>query len=322
MPNPVPVGYNFASRSPRPWVPHFLAATHKPARVLTLETLSLIYHTAKVRLGFLIMACALAGLAVSPGSELSAWQVLVLGVATLLSSAAAGAFNQLWERDLDREMKRTRERAFVTGRFAATGAWHAGIALVLLISVVAAGVATNVTAALYIFLGAFTYGVVYTVWLKRRTWLNIVVGGLAGSFAVMAGAAAGGAELEPAPLILALVLFLWTPPHFWALAFACKKDYAAAGVPMLPVVVGDDVSTRTILGHAIVLVALSVVPFWYGMSWIYLTCAVLGGAYFLLASARLVLQPTVPQAWRTFAASIVQLGLLLTGAIFDNLLLG
>ena len=246
----------------------------------------------------------------------------MLGVATLLSSAAAGAFNQLWERDLDRDMKRTRERPFATGRFAATGAWHAGIVLVVLLSVVAAALATNVTAALYIFLGAFTYGVVYTVWLKRRTWLNIVIGGLAGSFAVMAGAAAVGAELEPAPLILAIVLFLWTPPHFWALAFACKKDYAAAGVPMLPVVVSDALSTRTILGHAIALVVLSVVPFWYGMSWIYLASAVGGGVFFLLASWRLVLSPTIPQAWRTFAASIVQLGLLLTGAIFDNLLLG
>ena len=291
-----------------------------------METLRLVYHTAKVRLGFLIMACAMAGLAVSPaaggGGELTAWQVLVLGVATLLSSAAAGAFNQLWERDLDRDMQRTRERPFVTGRFAATGAWHAGILLVVLISVVSAGLATNVTAALYIFLGAFTYGIVYTVWLKRRTWLNIVIGGLAGSFAVMAGAAAVGAEFEPAPLILAVVLFLWTPPHFWALAFACKKDYAAAGVPMLPVVVSDAVSTRTILGHAIALVALSVVPFWYGMSWIYLASAMAGGAFFLLASWRLMLRPTIPQAWRTFAASIVQLGLLLTGAIFDNLILG
>ncbi|TFG85864.1 MAG: protoheme IX farnesyltransferase [Chromatiales bacterium] len=226
-----------------------------------METLRLVYHAAKVRLGFLIMACALAGLAMSPGSELSAWQILVLGVATLLSSAAAGAFNQLWERDMDRDMRRTRERPFASGRFEATGAWYVGIALVLLISLAATAVATNVTAALYIFLGAFTYGVVYTVWLKRRTWLNIVIGGLAGTFAVMAGAAAVGAEFEPAPLILAIVLFLWTPPHFWALAFACKKDYVAAGVPMLPTVVGDNVSTRTILGHAVVLVLLSLVPF-------------------------------------------------------------
>ena len=287
-----------------------------------METLRLVYHAGKVRLGFLIMACALAGLAVSPGGELAAWQVLVLGVATLLSSAAAGAFNQLWERDLDRGMKRTRERPFATGRFAATGAWYAGIVLVVLLSVVATALATNVTAALYIFLGAFTYGVVYTVWLKRRTWLNIVIGGLAGSFAVMAGAAAVNAELEPAPLILAIVLFLWTPPHFWALAFACKKDYQAAGVPMLPVVVSDELSTRAILGQAIALVVLSVVTFWYGMSWICLASAVGGGVFFLLASWRLVLAPTIPQAWRTFAASIVQLGILLTGAIFDNLLLG
>ncbi|MDH5277323.1 MAG: heme o synthase [Gammaproteobacteria bacterium] len=287
-----------------------------------METLRLVYHAAKLRLGFLIMACALAGLAMSPGSALSAWQVLVLGVATLLSSGAAGAFNQLWERDMDRDMRRTRERPFASGRFEATRVWYACIGLVLLISLVGAALATNVTAALYIFLGAFTYGVVYTIWLKRRTWLNIVIGGLAGTFAVMAGAAAVDAEFEPAPLILAIVLFLWTPPHFWALAFACKKDYLAAGVPMLPTVVGDNVSTRTILGHAVALVLLSLVPFWYGMSWIYLASAAGGGAYFVLASWKLVHKPTIQQGWRTFAASIVQLGLLLTGAIFDNLLLG
>jgi heme o synthase len=286
-----------------------------------LDTLRLIYHTAKVRLGFLIMACALAGIAVSPGAGLAPWQVLVLGVATLLSSASAGAFNQLWERDMDRAMRRTAERPFVTGRFAATPAWHAGILLVLFLSVAAAALATNATAALYIFLGAFTYGVVYTVWLKRRTWLNIVIGGLAGSFAVLAGAAAVGAEQEPAPLILALVLFLWTPPHFWALAFACRRDYEAAGVPMLPVVVEQGVATRTIFAHTAALVALSLVPFWYGMSWLYLACAVAGGVYFLRASLILIYKPTIPQAWRVFAASIVQLGLLLTGAIFDNLLL-
>lgn len=285
-----------------------------------METLRLVYHTAKVRLGFLIMACALAGLAVSPGAGLEAWQVFVLGTATLLSSAAAGAFNQLWERDLDRDMRRTAQRAFVTGRFQGGFAWYAGIALVTLFACVAAALATNLAAAVYIFLGAFTYGVVYTVWLKRRTWLNIVIGGAAGSFAVMAGAAAVGAEFEPAPLILALVLFLWTPPHFWALAFACRKDYAAAGVPMLPVVVSEPLATRTILAHAVALVLLSVLPVFFGMGWLYLVAAVTGGAYFIRESLRLVGKPSIPQAWRTFAASIVQLGLLLTGAILDNLL--
>ncbi len=286
------------------------------------DTLKLIYQAAKVRLGFLIMACALAGIAVSPGSGLAPWQVLVLGVAVLLSSSAAGAFNQLYERDLDARMRRTRNRAFVTGKLSANNYWIIALALITLISLTAAALATNVEAALYIFLGAFTYGIVYTVWLKRRTWMNIVIGGLAGSFAVMAGSAAVGAAFAPAPLILAIVLFLWTPPHFWALAFACKDDYAAAGVPMLPVVVSDSVSTWTIFLHAVVLVALSLVPGLYGMGWIYLLGAAAGGAYFLIASGQLVAKPSTANAWKTFAASIVQLGLLLTAAIFDNLLLG
>jgi heme o synthase len=286
------------------------------------QTIKLIYHAAKVRLGFLIMACAMAGIAVSPGNDLASWQVLTLGLAVLVSSSVSGAFNQLYERDLDARMKRTRKRAFVTGKLQANWYWMTALVLLLLVSLVVAALATNIEAAVYIFLGAFTYGIVYTVWLKTRTWMNIVIGGLAGSFAVMAGAAATDATLATAPLILALVLFLWTPPHFWALAFACKKDYAAAGVPMLPVVVSEKVSTGAILAHAVVLVALSLLPVMYGMSWIYFVGALSGGVFFIYASIKLYLAPSVSQAWRTFAASIVQLGLLLTAAILDNVLLG
>jgi protoheme IX farnesyltransferase len=296
------------------------------AAILIARNLKLVYTTAKVRLGFLIMACALAGIAVSPTATsagvLSPWQVLVLGLAVLASSSAAGAFNQWYERDSDAQMKRTRKRAFVTGRFQADASWMWGIGLVLAASVAAAAWVSNGIAALYIFLGAFTYGVVYTVWLKHRTWLNIVIGGLSGSFAVMAGAAAVGAALEPAPLILAIVLFLWTPPHFWALAFACEKDYRAANIPMLPVVVEANVASTAILVHTIALVLLSLSLVFFGMSWLYFICAAVGGAYFLLESVRLVYQPTVARGWKVFAASIVQLGLLLTGAILDSLLIG
>jgi protoheme IX farnesyltransferase len=285
-------------------------------------TLKLIYDTAKIRLGFLITACAFAGISVSPSADLSPLQGLMLGLAVLFSSASAGAFNQLYERDLDGRMRRTRDRAFVTGELKPAWYWVAAIGLVLLLSCVAAALATNVEAAIYIFLGAFTYGVVYTVWLKRRTWLNIVIGGAAGSFAVLAGAAASGSTFEPAPVILAVVLFLWTPPHFWALAYACREDYRAAGVPMLPVVVEEGVATRTILAHAVVLVLLSLVPGFFGMGWIYLAGAGIGGAYFVRSSLQLVYKPSIPHGWRVFAASIVQLGLLLTSAILDNLLLG
>jgi len=287
-----------------------------------VASIKLIYHAAKVRLGFLIMACALAGVAVSPNENLTPWQILVLGLATLVASSVAGAFNQIYERNLDARMKRTRKRAFVTGKLNSNGYWLSVLALLLLGSVAVAAIATNVEAAAFIFLGAVTYGVVYTVWLKTRTWMNIVIGGLAGSFAVMAGAAATGATLAPAPMILAIVLFLWTPPHFWALAFACREDYKAAGVPMLPVIVGDRLSTGTILAHAVVLVVLSLVPVFYGMSWIYFVGALSGGVFFIWASVKLFMEPTVSHAWKTFAASIVQLGLLLTAAILDNVLLG
>jgi len=284
------------------------------------ETLKLIYLAAKVRLGFLIAACAVAGVAVSPDNTLGPVQLTVLGLAVLLSSAAAGAFNQFYERDLDAAMTRTRTRPFVTGQLRADAPWLAGIGIALLISLVAALWAANVAAMLYVFLGAFTYGIVYTVWLKRRTWWNIVIGGLSGSFAVMAGSAAVDATFSPAPLILAIVLFLWTPPHFWALAFACKRDYMKAGVPMLPTVASDAVSTRTIFAHALALVLLSFVPVFYGMGWIYLLGAASGGVYFVHSCWQLIRTPTVPQGWRVFGASIVQLGLLLTAAILDPLI--
>jgi heme o synthase len=276
----------------------------------------------KLRIGLAIMLCALAGIAVTPGPALEPWQVVALALAVLLSSGSAGAFNQYVERDLDAEMKRTRQRPFVTGLFRPGPGWPLAIALLLGVSVLAAGLATNWTAAVHVFLGAFVYGVVYTVWLKRRSWTNIVVGGLAGSFAVLAGAAAVDPGLAPTPLILAVVLFLWTPPHFWSLATALHKDYAAARVPMLPVVIGDGAAAWVILGHTIALSLLALAPFWYGMGWIYLAGAAAGGAYFTWRSIELVRRPCPPVAMRNFAASLLQLTLLLAGAIADSLLLG
>jgi protoheme IX farnesyltransferase len=256
-------------------------------------------------------------MAVAPGQAPGAVQVALLALAVLLSSASAGAFNMYMERDLDARMNRTRNRPFVTGRFSANGYWLAGIVLMLVVAIAAATLATNAVAAFYVFMGAFVYGVVYTVWLKRRTWLNIVIGGLAGSFAILAGAAAVDPGLAPEPVILALVLFLWTPPHFWSLAFKYREEYAAAGVPMLPVVVRDATAAWIILGHTVLLVALSLLPVMYGMGWIYLTGALLGGTRFLWTSIGLVRDPSPGAAMVNFHASLVQLCLLLTGAILD-----
>ena len=204
----------------------------QPALRRTRQVLSLF----KLRIGVLIMVTALVGMAVTPGQAPGPAGVLVLALSVLLASASAGAFNQYFEYESDRLMKRTRSRVFATGALTRHRGWLLVMAALLVGAVAAAWLTLNFAAALYTFLGAFFYGVVYTVWLKRRTALNIVVGGLAGSFAVLAGAAAVTPSLGAVPLLLALVLFLWTPPHFWCLAIAYRDDYAAAGVPMLPVV--------------------------------------------------------------------------------------
>ena len=284
-------------------------------------SVGLLWSVFKLRIGFAIMLCALAGLAVTPGPQPEAWQIVLLALAVLLSAASAGAFNQYVERDLDSRMIRTRRRPFVTGTYHAGPLWLSVILLVLVLAVAMAAFALNIYVALHVFLGAFVYGVVYTVWLKTRTWMNIVLGGLAGSFAVLAGASAVDPSLATAPLILALVLFLWTPPHFWSLATVMHKDYAQAGVPMLPVVVGDALAAKVILAHTVALVLLSLIPAAYGLGWIYLLGAAAGGAWFILTSIKLVLRPGPAAAMVNFKASLLQLGLLLLAAILDRALL-
>ena len=276
----------------------------------------------KLRIGVAITMSALTGLAVTPGPTPDLWQIAVLALAVLAASASAGAFNHYAERDLDARMTRTRNRPFVTGEFRPGPAWPVAMAGLLAAAVGGAAATFNTAVAVYLFLGAFVYGIVYTVWLKRRTWLNIVFGGLSGSFAVLAGASAIDPALTPAPILLAVVLFLWTPPHFWSLATVLHKEYAEAGVPMLPVVVGDAACARVILGHTVALVAVSFLPAAFGLGWAYVAGAALGGGYFIYRSLRLVRAPGRAAALQTFLASLVQLTLLSAGAMIDAWVLG
>ncbi|MEP7173593.1 MAG: heme o synthase, partial [Aestuariivirga sp.] len=219
----------------------------------------------KLRIGVAIMMSAVGGVAVTPGIMPDLWRVGILALAVFLASASAGAFNQWAEADLDRQMKRTASRPFAAGRFQADRTWLAAILGLLAIAVLMAAWSANWWAAFHTFMGAFVYGIIYTVWLKRRSWTNIIVGGLAGSFAVLAGAAAVHPGWQAEPVILSLVLFLWTPPHFWSLAIAAQDDYAAAGVPMLPVVTSNTLTARVIFAHTALLVALSLLPAFWSM---------------------------------------------------------
>ena len=274
----------------------------------------------KLRIGVAIAIAAAAGLAAERGAAPGAWQAAVVILAVLLSSAAAGAFNQYVERDIDSRMARTRNRPFVTGSLRHGPAWLWLIGALSASAVLATTLAANAVAALHVFLGAFTYAVVYTVWLKRRTWWNIVVGGLAGSFAVLAGAAAVSPAPGPEALALAVVLFLWTPPHFWSLAIACRADYERAGVPMLPVVVGDARAARAIFAGATLLVGASLVPAIAGLGPIYLVAAASGGMWFLLKCGKLLKHPGREAAISSFRASLVQLTAVLAGTILDTAL--
>src|SRR4030067_1580586 len=141
----------------------------------------------KLRIGFVIALAALGGVAITPGSSLPLWKILVLFLTVMMGSAAAGAFNQYSERDIDAKMMRTKNRPFVVGFFQHSRKWLAVIGLLLLVAVTSAAFVLNTMTALNIFIGAFTSAIVYTVWLKRRTWLNIVFSGLAGGFHALHG---------------------------------------------------------------------------------------------------------------------------------------
>lgn len=284
-------------------------------RATGLAQARLAFSVFKPRIALEITLTAIAGAAVTPGPRLALSELLALAVAVFLSAGAAGAYNQVMEPDVDARMLRTRLRPFVTGTLTPGPLWLSTIAAIVVLAVGIAATALNTMVAVQVFLGAFTYGYIYTSWLKRRTWLNIVIGGLAGSFAALAGSAAVDPALPAAAWVFAAALFFWTPPHFWSLAFYNKRDYERAGIPMLPNLLSDRLTAIVILAHTVVLVALTLLPPLLATGWLYGLCAVIGGALFLKASITFVRSPTRVNGLANFHASLWQLGLLLVGAI-------
>ena len=271
----------------------------------------------KLRIGVLIMLTALAGMAITTRGNISGWQALMVALSVLIASASAGAFNQYVEADSDRLMARTRNRAFANGSLKKGIHWPLIMLGMLITAMVMARLATNWMSALFVVLGALTYAWVYTLALKRRTPWNIVIGGAAGSFAVLAGAAAAHPQPDILAWLLALVLLLWTPPHFWSLAIANRHQYEAAGIPMLPVVVGAERAARIVHLGTMALVAASLLPLSFGAGWAYGAGALIGGGHFLRKTAALAHQPDRSRAMSAFFASMLQLSILITGVWID-----
>ena len=227
-----------------------------------LTNVKKIIELFKVRISLTITLCAVSGVFIMPHSNsFSLNQFIILIVCTFLSSASSSAFNQFYEKDLDVLMPRTSQRPFATGFFKSDSYWLFIFFTLLVISLSVAALYLNIATAIYLFLGAIFYGYVYTILLKRSSIYNIVIGGLAGSFAVLAGSAAVNPMLSVPAIILSLILFLWTPPHFWSLAIAIEEDYAKAKIPMLPNLIGAKSSSYVILSQTILLVIISFVPF-------------------------------------------------------------
>ena len=199
-----------------------------------------------------------------------------------LGAGAAGALNQWYEADLDIHMKRTANRPLPAGRMDRQSALHFGVGLGVF-SVVLMDLAANHLAALLLAASILFYVLVYTVWLKRRTAQNIVIGGAAGAFPPLIGWAAATGDVSAYPVLLFAIIFLWTPPHFWALSLWVKSDYAAAKVPMLPVVAGPAATRRHILLYTLPMVAAAIAPWPLGLAGaIYGVTAVVINAVFLV----------------------------------------
>ncbi|QXM25766.1 heme o synthase [Elioraea tepida] len=244
----------------------------------------------KPRVMTLVVFTALVGLIVAPEPIHP-----VLGLAAILAvtigAGASGAINMWYDRDIDALMRRTASRPIPSGRIAPEAALGYGVALAVF-AVLLMGLAANWTAAAILALSIGFYVVVYTIWLKRRTPQNIVIGGAAGAFPPVIGWAAVTGSVELAPLVLFAIIFFWTPPHFWALSLFAHADYARAGVPMLPVVAGARETRRQILLYTALLVPLTLLPVVLGFAgWLYGATAALLGANFLRHALAVLREP-------------------------------
>ncbi len=275
------------------------------------------FQLLKPRVMSLVLFTGVVGLLLAPGSL----HPVLAGIALLciaVAAGASGAINMWYDRDIDAKMQRTCTRPLPAGRIVPDEALSFGVVLALG-SVTMMGLMVNWVAGALLALTIGFYVFVYTMWLKRRTPQNIVIGGAAGAFPPMVGWAAVTGDISLGPIVLFAIIFLWTPPHFWALALYRRGDYAKAGVPMLPVVAGARATRRQILIYTFLLVPTTLVPFFIGLAGIfYESVAALLGVVFLVAAFRVWFDKTDRSARQMFAFSILYLFLLFAALLVDR----
>jgi heme o synthase len=272
----------------------------------------------KPRIMTLLLLTGICGMFVGARGVPAVGDLVVMTVGLALACGGASALNHVLDRDIDSLMgERTRARPVTSGRVPASYALEFGLALSAFSFVLLAGVVNVLTATLAL-VGNLFYVLVYTRWLKRSTPQNIVIGGAAGAVPPLVGWAAATGNLTVPALLLFLIVFFWTPPHFWALALLIKRDYAAAGIPMLPVVRGERETVRQIVLYSFVLVGITVVPFvWGTLGLVYLVAALLLGAGFIWLAVGLARRTTPRRAALLFHSSLLYLALIFVFAAVD-----
>ena len=255
---------------------------------------------------------------VTGASQLDYLDYLHIIVAGALASAGSSALNHYYDKDIDPKMSRTSSRPIPSGRMAASNVLIYGLA-VSCISVIYGFFALNAISAFFIALGIFSYVIIYTVWLKRRNTSNIVIGGIAGSAAAWAGWAAATGSMDLLGFLVGFLVFVWTPSHFWCLAMKIKDEYAQAEVPMLPVVIGMQKTSKFILGNTLILIpySLLLVLIPDGLGIVYTIIASVSGGLMLVYHYKLTKTPTSEFAWKAYKVTAPYLTIIFVAVALD-----
>ncbi|MCZ7569461.1 MAG: heme o synthase [Ardenticatenaceae bacterium] len=288
-----------------------------PTAAALLRTLVVLF---KLRIVALLLFAGAGGAFLAAGGWPGIGPLALLTLSGGCAAAGASALNQYLEQTEDRTMRRTRRRPLVTGAIGRSG-WVPVAALALILLPALAVLPLNPMLSFWSLAGAFVYVGVYTVWLKPRTVLNIVIGGAAGTCAVLSGGAAAGNWADPGVIVLGLLVFLWTPTHFWSLAILYREDYARVGVPMLPVRASARQSALWVTFHAVATgMAALILGAHVALGWLYLFPATLATIDLLWRSGRLVARPTPDRARSLFMASNTYLAIILLMVCLDALI--
>ena len=250
------------------------------------------------------------------GASVDYWAYLHLVIAGGLASAGSSALNHYYDRDIDPKMTRTSKRPIPSGRMAASHVLIYGLG-VSCISVVYGLFLINPISAFFIAVGIFSYVIIYTVWLKRLNTSNIVIGGIAGSAASWAGWAAATGSLDILGFLVGFLVFVWTPSHFWCLAMKIKEEYAQANVPMLPVVIGMEKTSKYILVNTMILLPYSLILYAFGMGVVYTIIAAVSGGLMLAYHYKLTKTPTSEFAWKAYKVTAPYLTIIFVAVALD-----